>query len=159
MPEAEIIDIPEGDIRVDVFRSSGPGGQSVNTTDSAVRLTHIPTGIVVACQSERSQHKNRSTAMKMLAGRLFEKARQEREAEFAQNYTSGQLAISFGSQVRSYTLQPYTLVKDERTEHKATNAQNVLDGDLDEFIEAYLLKAADERETREKGEKKGTGSN
>jgi peptide chain release factor 2 len=89
--------------------------------------------------------------MKMLAGRLYEKARQEREAEFAQNYTSGQMAISFGSQVRSYTLQPYTLVKDERTEHKASNAQAVLDGDLDEFIEAYLLKAANEREAREKG--------
>lgn len=153
------VEIKPEDLKVDTYRSGGAGGQHINKTESAVRLTHIPTGIVVACQSERSQHKNRSTAMKMLAGRLFEKARQEREAEFAQNYTSGQLAISFGSQVRSYTLQPYTLVKDERTEHKATNAQNVLDGDLDEFIEAYLLKAADERETREKGEKKGTGSN
>ena len=153
------VEIKAEDLKVDTYRSGGAGGQHINKTESAVRLTHIPTGIVVACQSERSQHKNRSTAMKMLAGRLFEKARQEREAEFAQNYTSGQLAISFGSQVRSYTLQPYTLVKDERTEHKATNAQNVLDGDLDEFIEAYLLKAADERETREKGEKKGTGSN
>jgi peptide chain release factor 2 len=90
--------------------------------------------------------------MKMLAGRLYEKARQEREAEFAQNYTSGQLAISFGSQVRSYTLQPYTLVKDERTEHKTSNTQAVLDGDLDEFIEAYLLKAANASEAREKGE-------
>jgi peptide chain release factor 2 len=95
--------------------------------------------------------------MKMLAGRLFEKARQEREAQFAQNYTSGQLAISFGSQVRSYTLQPYTLVKDERTEHKVTNAQSVLDGELDEFIEAYLLKAANEREAREKGSKEASG--
>jgi peptide chain release factor 2 len=90
--------------------------------------------------------------MKMLAGRLFEKQRQEREAEFAKNYTSNQMAIGFGSQVRSYTLQPYTMVKDERTDHKATNAQEVLDGDLDEFIEAYLLKAADERKAEAKEE-------
>ena len=152
---ADEVEIKPEDLKVDTYRSGGAGGQHINKTESAVRLTHIPTGIVVACQSERSQHKNRSTAMKMLAGRLFEKARQEREAEFAQNYTSGQLAISFGSQVRSYTLQPYTLVKDERTEHKASNAQGVLDGDLDGFIEAYLLKAANEREAREKG----TGSN
>lgn len=144
------VEIKPEDLKVDTYRSGGAGGQHINKTESAIRLTHIPTGIVVACQSERSQHKNRSTAMKMLAGRLFEKARQEREAEFAQNYTSGQLGISFGSQVRSYTMQPYTLVKDERTEHKATNVQAVLDGDLDEFIEAYLLKAANEREAREK---------
>jgi peptide chain release factor 2 len=148
---ADEVEIKAEDLKVDTYRSGGAGGQHINKTESAVRLTHLPTGIVVACQSERSQHKNRSTAMKMLAGRLFEKARQEREAEFAQNYTSGQLAISFGSQVRSYTLQPYTLVKDERTEHKTSNAQGVLDGDLDEFIEAYLLKAAHEREAREKG--------
>jgi peptide chain release factor 2 len=145
------VEIKPEDLKVDTYRSGGAGGQHINKTESAIRITHIPTGIVVACQSERSQHKNRSTAMKMLAGRLYEKARQEREAEFAQNYTTGQMAITFGSQVRSYTLQPYTLVKDERTEHKATNAQSVLDGDLDEFIEAYLLKAANEREAREKG--------
>ncbi|HEY2732774.1 MAG TPA: peptide chain release factor 2, partial [Polyangiales bacterium] len=144
------IQINESDLKFDTYRSSGAGGQHVNTTDSAIRITHIPSGIIVACQSERSQHKNRSTAMKMLAGRLYEKARQEREAQFAQNYTSNQLAISFGSQVRTYTLQPYTLVKDERTEHKATNAQAVLDGELDEFIEAYLLKAAGERESQDK---------
>ena len=148
---ADEVEIKPEDLKVDTYRSGGAGGQHINKTESAIRITHIPTGIVVACQSERSQHKNRSSAMKMLAGRLYEKARQEREAEFAQNYTSGQMAISFGSQVRSYTLQPYTLVKDERTEHKATNAQAVLDGDLDEFIEAYLLKAANEREAREKG--------
>jgi peptide chain release factor 2 len=151
------VEIKPEDLKVDTYRSGGAGGQHINKTESAVRITHIPSGIVVACQSERSQHKNRSTAMKMLAGRLFEKARQEREAAFAQNYTSGQLAISFGSQVRSYTLQPYTLVKDERTEHKATNAQSVLDGELDEFIEAYLLKAANEREAREKGSKETSG--
>jgi peptide chain release factor 2 len=147
------VEIKPEDLKVDTYRSGGAGGQHINKTESAIRITHIPTGIVVACQTERSQHKNRSTAMKMLAGRLFEKARQEREAEFAQNYTSGQMAISFGSQVRSYTLQPYTLVKDERTEHKTSNAQGVLDGDLDEFIEAYLLKAADEREAHDKGAK------
>jgi peptide chain release factor 2 len=155
---ADEVEIKPEDLKVDTYRSGGAGGQHINKTESAIRITHIPSGIVVACQSERSQHKNRSTAMKMLAGRLFEKARQEREAAFAQNYTSGQMAISFGSQVRSYTMQPYTLVKDERTEHKATNAQAVLDGDLDEFIEAYLLRAADEREAREKGDKKGKES-
>jgi peptide chain release factor 2 len=149
---ADEVEIRPEDLKVDTYRSGGAGGQHINKTESAIRITHIPSGIVVACQSERSQHKNRSTAMKMLAGRLYEKARQEREAEFAQNYTSGQMAISFGSQVRSYTMQPYTLVKDERTEHKVSNVQGVLDGDLDEFIEAYLLKAANERETRDKGE-------
>jgi peptide chain release factor 2 len=147
---ADEVEIRPEDLKVDTYRSGGAGGQHINKTESAIRITHIPSGIIVACQSERSQHKNRSTAMKMLAGRLFEKARQEREAQFAQNYTSNQLAISFGSQVRSYTLQPYTLVKDERTEHKATNAQAVLDGELDDFIEAYLLKAAGERETQTK---------
>jgi peptide chain release factor 2 len=147
---SDVVEIRPEDLKVDTYRSGGAGGQHINKTESAIRLTHIPTGIVVACQSERSQHKNRSTAMKVLAGRLFEKARQEREAEFAKNYTSNQMAISFGSQVRTYTLQPYTLVKDERTEHKSSNAQGVLDGDLDEFIEAYLLKAAAEREGHDK---------
>jgi peptide chain release factor 2 len=142
------VEIKPEDLKVDTYRSGGAGGQHINKTESAVRITHLPSGIVVACQNERSQHKNRSTAMKMLRGRLFEKARQEREAAFAQNYTSNQLAISFGSQVRTYTLQPYTMVKDERTEHKSSNAQAVLDGDLDEFIEAYLLKAAGERDAQ-----------
>jgi peptide chain release factor 2 len=147
------VEIKPEDLKVDTYRSGGAGGQHINKTESAIRLTHIPTGIVVACQNERSQHKNRSTAMKMLAGRLYEKARQEREALFAQNYTSNQQAISFGSQVRSYTLQPYTLVKDERTEHKSSNAQGVLDGDLDEFIEAYLLKVASGLESQNKDQK------
>jgi len=142
----ETIVIKPEDLKVDTYRSGGAGGQHVNKTESAVRLTHIPTGIIVACQAERSQHKNRSTAMKMLRGRLFEKQRQDREAEFAKNYSSAQLAIGFGSQVRTYTLQPYTMVKDERTDYKATDAQGVLDGNLDEFIEAYLLKAAGERD-------------
>ncbi len=151
---ADEVEIKPEDLKVDTYRSGGAGGQHINKTESAIRLTHIPTGIIVACQSERSQHKNRATAMKMLAGRLYEKARQEREAEFAKNYTSGHMEIGFGSQVRSYTLQPYTLVKDERTEHKSSNAQGVLDGDLDEFIEAYLLKAAGERKAQEKTEGK-----
>jgi peptide chain release factor 2 len=145
------IEIKPEDLRVDTFRSSGAGGQHVNRTESAVRITHIPSGIVVACQAERSQHKNRSTAMKMLKGRLFEKQRQEREAEFAKNYTSQQLAIAFGSQVRTYTLHPYTMVKDERTDYKKSDAGGVLDGDLDEFIEAYLLKAASERRGASEG--------
>jgi len=140
------IEIRPEDLRVDTFRSSGAGGQHVNKTESAIRLTHIPTGIVVSCQAERSQHKNRSTAMKMLRGRLFEKQRQEREAEFAKDYTSQQMQIGFGSQVRTYTLAPYTLVKDERTEYKISDTSRVLDGDIDEFIEAYLLKAADRDE-------------
>jgi peptide chain release factor 2 len=146
---ADEIEIKPEDLQVDTYRSGGAGGQHINKTESAIRITHVPTGIIVACQSERSQHKNRATAMKVLAGKLYEKARQEREAEFAKNYTSNQMAIGFGSQVRSYTLQPYTLVKDERTEHKSSNAQGVLDGDLDEFIEAYLLQAASERKARE----------
>jgi peptide chain release factor 2 len=147
---ADDVEIKPEDLKVDTYRSGGAGGQHINKTESAIRITHIPSGIVVACQSERSQHKNRATAMKMLAGRLFEKARQEREAEFAKNYTNNQMAISFGSQVRTYTLQPYTLVKDERTEHKVSNANAVLDGELDEFIEAYLLKAAADQEAQQK---------
>jgi peptide chain release factor 2 len=146
------IEIKPEDLRVDTYRSSGAGGQHVNRTESAIRLTHIPSGIVVACQAERSQHKNRSTAMKMLKGRLYEKQRQEREAEFAKNYTSQQLAIGFGSQVRTYTLHPYTMVKDERTDYKESDANGVLDGELDAFIEAYLLKAAGEREVSEQRE-------
>ena len=148
----EAIVIKPEDLEVDTFRSGGAGGQHVNKTESAVRIKHIPSGIEIKCQAERSQHKNRSTAMKMLRGRLFEKQRQEREAEFAKNYTSQQLAIGFGSQVRTYTLQPYTMVKDERTDHKATDAQGVLDGKLDEFIEAYLLKAAGERDAGDRKE-------
>jgi peptide chain release factor 2 len=143
------IEIRPEDLKTDTYRSGGAGGQHVNKTESAVRITHIPSGIIVACQQERSQHKNRATAMKMLRGRLYEKMRQEREAEFTKNYESGKLAIGFGSQVRSYTLQPYTMVKDERTDHKVSNANAVLDGDLDEFIEAYLLQAAAENEKKE----------
>ena len=147
------IEIVPSDLKVDTYRSSGAGGQHVNKTESAVRLTHIPTGIVVACQAERSQHKNRATAMKMLRGRLYERARREREAQFEDAFASDRKDIDFGSQIRTYTLQPYTMVKDERTDHKSSAAQGVLDGDLDEFIEAYLLMAADK-----KTKKKESGS-
>lgn len=137
----DIVIKPE-ELRVDTFRASGAGGQHVNRTESAIRITHLPSGIVVQCQAERSQHKNRATAMKMLRGRLFEKARQEQEAAFAKTYASNKMDIGFGSQVRSYTLAPYRLVKDERTEHKAGNVDAVLDGELDDFIEIYLMNAA-----------------
>ncbi len=140
--DVDEVEIRPEDLRVDTFRASGAGGQHVNKTESAVRITHLPSAIVVTCQAERSQHKNRSTAMKMLRGQLFEKARQEREAAFEQSYASGKMAIAFGSQVRTYTLAPYRLVKDERTEHKTGNVDAVLDGDLDGFIEAYLLEAS-----------------
>ena len=145
------IEIKPGDLKVDTYRSSGAGGQHVNKTESAVRLTHLPTGIVVACQQERSQHKNRSTAMKMLRGRLYERARRERESQFEEAYGSDRKDIDFGSQIRTYTLQPYTLVKDERTEHKTGATQAVLDGELDEFIEAYLLMAADKKTKKTEG--------
>ena len=133
------IEIDPSDLRVDVYRASGAGGQHVNKTESAVRMTHIPTNTVVQCQSERSQHKNRATAMKMLRGLLYERMLAEKNKAFADSYESGKSAIDFGSQIRTYTMQPYQLVKDERTEHKVSNVEAVLDGNLDPFIEAYLL--------------------
>ena len=141
--ENDEIEIKPEDLKVDTYRASGAGGQHVNRTESAIRITHIPSGIVVACQAERSQHKNRATAMKMLRGRLFEKQRQEREAAFEEAYGGDKMEIGFGSQVRTYTLAPYRLVKDERTEHKSGNVDAVLDGELDGFIEAYLMRAND----------------
>ena len=146
------IEIKSEDLKVDTFRSSGAGGQHVNKTESAIRITHMPSGIVVQCQAERSQHKNRATAMKMLRGRLYELARREREAAFEETYGSDRQDIAFGSQVRTYTLQPYTMVKDERSEHKVSNAQAVLDGDLDDFIESYLLLAADRKQAKKSEE-------
>ncbi len=131
------IDINESDVRVDTYRSSGAGGQHVNTTDSAVRLTHMPTGIVVACQNERSQHKNRATAWAMLRSRLYEAELQRRE-EKAMAEAASKTDIGWGHQIRSYVLQPYQLVKDLRTGVESTNPQAVLDGDLDEFMEASL---------------------
>ena len=130
------IDIPESDIRVDVFRSSGPGGQSVNTTDSAVRLTHLPTGVVVSCQNEKSQLQNKVAAMKVLQSRLLERARQEKEAEMRE--LKGDGGNSWGSQMRSYVLHPYQMVKDLRTDHEVGNPDAVFDGDIDGFIDAGI---------------------
>jgi peptide chain release factor 2 len=131
------VEINEADLRVDTYRSSGAGGQHVNKTDSAVRLTHIPTGIVVACQNERSQHKNKSTAMKILRARLYELEEEKRREKMAElNKTKKDIA--WGSQIRSYVLHPYRMVKDHRTGVEIGNADAVLDGDLDRFIEAYL---------------------
>ena len=127
----------ESDLRVDTYRSSGAGGQHVNTTDSAVRITHLPSGIVVSCQNERSQHKNRATAMKMLKARLFEiEERKRREAAAA--LRGEQMENGWGSQIRSYVLQPYQMVKDLRTDVETSDTSGVLDGDIDRFIEAYL---------------------
>ena len=131
------IEIDDGDLRVDTYRASGAGGQHVNKTDSAVRLTHTPTGIVVQCQQERSQHKNRATAMKMLRARLYQHALDEKEKERAA-LEAKKADIGFGSQIRSYVFQPYTMVNDHRTELKITDVQSVMDGAIDPFIEAYL---------------------
>ncbi len=131
------IEIPENEIRVDVYRSSGKGGQGVNTTDSAVRLTHIPSGIVVVCQNERSQIKNRATALNVLKSRLYEKKQDEQRAEMDKFYgEKGE--IGWGSQIRSYVLQPYQMVKDLRTGVSTSDTQGVLDGDLDRFVNAWL---------------------
>jgi len=133
------IEIRDEDLRVDTYRASGAGGQHVNKTDSAVRLTHRPSGIVVACQNERSQHRNKAMAMKVLMSRLYdlemEKRREREDAMHAQKKE-----IAWGSQIRSYVLQPYRMVKDHRTKHETGNVDRVLDGDLDDFIETYLLK-------------------
>ncbi|MDR0959522.1 MAG: peptide chain release factor 2 [Propionibacteriaceae bacterium] len=134
--ETDHIDIPEADIRVDVFRSSGPGGQSVNTTDSAVRITHLPTGIVVSCQNEKSQLQNKAAALRVLQSRLLERARAEKEAEMKQ--LKGDGGNSWGSQMRSYVLHPYQMVKDLRTDHEVGNPEAVFDGDIDGFIEAGI---------------------
>jgi len=131
------IDIDEKDLRVDTYRSSGAGGQHVNKTESAVRITHLPTNIVVACQNERSQHKNRATAMKMLKARLYDREVKKREEEAAVR-EGNKKEIAWGSQIRSYVLHPYRMVKDHRTDHETGNTDRVLDGDFDDFIEAYL---------------------
>jgi peptide chain release factor 2 len=131
------IDIPEKDIRVDVYRSSGCGGQSVNTTDSAVRITHIPTGVVVQCQNERSQIKNRATAMKVLRARLYEKKQQEIREQMEKAHAAKQ-KIEWGSQIRSYVFHPYNMVKDHRTKEETSNTEAVMDGDIDRFIQAFL---------------------
>ncbi|HSA59837.1 MAG TPA: peptide chain release factor 2 [bacterium] len=134
------IEVKESDLRIDTFRSSGAGGQKVNKTDSAVRLTHLPSGIVVACQNERSQHRNKDTAMKILKARLYEREVEKKNAE-RDKIEDSKMGINFGSQIRSYVLQPYRMVKDHRTDFEMGDAMRVLDGDLDPFIKAYLLQA------------------
>jgi peptide chain release factor 2 len=140
--EEEIdIEIPEKDLRIDTYRSSGAGGQHVNVTDSAVRLTHLPTGIVVSCQNERSQHKNRDVAMKVLKARLYDMKQKEQQAKLEQ-ISGAKKEIAFGNQIRSYVLQPYQMIKDHRTKHQVGDVQRVLDGDLDQFIRTYLMQKA-----------------
>jgi peptide chain release factor 2 len=141
LPDDEAVEIDEGDLRIDTYRASGAGGQHVNKTDSAVRITHLPTGIVVQCQNERSQTSNKATALRILKSRLVELREEEREAELARERGAVQ-DTGFGSQIRSYVLHPYQQVKDLRTGHEVGNAQGVLDGDLDGFIHAYLLRKA-----------------
>lgn len=136
------VEINEADLRIDTYRSSGAGGQHVNKTDSAVRITHNPTGIVVACQNERSQHKNRAMAMKILRSRLYE-LEIEKQKEKMETYHKTKKEIAWGSQIRSYVLHPYRMVKDHRTNIEVGNADAVLDGDIDQFIQGYLLKVAE----------------
>jgi peptide chain release factor 2 len=142
MPEDVDIEIPDKDLRIDTYRSSGAGGQHVNVTDSAVRLTHLPTGIVVSCQNERSQHRNRDAAMKVLKARLYDLRIKEQQARLEQ--ISGEKKdIAFGSQIRSYVLHPYQMVKDHRTKEQVGDINRVLnEGDLDVFIKSYLMKKA-----------------
>jgi peptide chain release factor 2 len=148
MPDIEQdikIEVRDEDLRVDVYRSSGAGGQHVNKTESAVRLTHLPTGLVVACQNERSQHKNKSTAMRLLKAKLYE-LEQRKQQEKLGAIAGDKKAIEWGSQIRSYVLAPYRLVTDHRTEIKVGNVDAVLDGQIDEFITAYLLQEAGSKE-------------
>jgi peptide chain release factor 2 len=135
------IEIPDKDLRIDTYRSSGAGGQHVNVTDSAVRITHLPTGIVVSCQNERSQHKNRDVAMKVLRARLYDLKLKEQQARLEQ-IGGAKKDIAFGSQIRSYVLQPYQMIKDHRTKHQVGDVERVLSGDLDMFIKVYLMQKA-----------------
>ncbi len=150
LPELDSeVEVPDEEIRVDVYRSSGPGGQSVNTTDSAVRITHLPTGTVVSCQNEKSQHQNKAVALRVLKAKLAELERQKR-AEELDELRGGVQNVGFGSQIRSYVLAPYQMAKDLRSEHETGNVHDVLDGDLDPFMEAELrrrVREASERET------------
>jgi peptide chain release factor 2 len=134
--QTDHVDIPDDEIRVDVFRSSGPGGQGVNTTDSAVRITHVPTGIVVSCQNERSQIQNRASAMAVLQAKLLERRREEEAREL--NALRGDGGRAWGSQIRNYVLYPYQMVKDQRTGYETSQAESVLDGELDDFIDAEI---------------------
>ena len=141
LPEDVDVEIDEKDLRVDTYRSSGAGGQHVNVTDSAIRITHLPTGIVVSCQNERSQHKNRASAMKVLRARLFDMKMKEQQAKLEQ-LGGEKKDIAFGSQIRSYVLHPYQMVKDHRTKEEMGDVNRVLDGDIDNFIKVYLMRKA-----------------
>jgi peptide chain release factor 2 len=141
LPEDVDVQIEDKDIRIDTYRSSGAGGQHVNVTDSAIRITHLPTGIVVSCQNERSQHRNRDSAMKVLKARLYDLKLKEQQAKLDQIGGVKQ-QIAFGSQIRSYVLAPYRLIKDHRTKEQVGDVDRVLDGDIDGFIKAYLMKRA-----------------
>jgi len=145
------IEINESEVRVDTYRASGAGGQHVNKTDSAVRLTHLPTGLVVQCQSQRSQHKNRATAFKLLKSRLYALELEAREKSMEAEY-SEKKEINFGSQIRSYVLHPYRMVKDHRTNHEMGNTDAVLDGALDDFMKAFLLKAGGAGDSQDEAE-------
>jgi peptide chain release factor 2 len=139
--DAGEVEVNEDDLQIDTYRASGAGGQHVNKTDSAVRITHRPTGIVVQCQNERSQSSNRATAMAMLCAKLLERKERERQEEIAREKGEAQ-DVNFGSQIRSYVLHPYAMVKDHRTSVEVGDVQRVLDGDLDDFVRAYLLSSA-----------------
>jgi peptide chain release factor 2 len=141
LPEDLEMEIPDKDLRIDTFRSSGAGGQHVNVTDSAIRITHLPTNIVVSCQNERSQHRNRDSAMKVLRARLYDLKLKEQQAEL-DRLGGEKKDIAFGSQIRSYVLHPYQMVKDHRTKEQVGDVERVLDGDLDQFVKAYLMKKA-----------------
>ena len=141
VPEDIVIEIDEKDLRIDTYRSSGAGGQHVNKTDSAVRITHLPTGIVVQCQNERSQHKNKATALKILKARLYEKEMKEKSEKLGELH-SNKKEIAWGSQIRSYIMHPYKMVKDHRTDMVIHQVDRVLDGEIDDFMKAYLLNAA-----------------
>jgi peptide chain release factor 2 len=138
VPDDIVIQVDEKDLRIDTFRSSGAGGQHVNKTDSAVRITHLPTGIVVQCQNERSQHKNKATALKILRARLYEKETKEKEEKLVELHSTKK-EIAWGSQIRSYVMHPYRMVKDHRTNKVIHDVERVMNGEIDELIRAYLL--------------------
>lgn len=153
LPETEDIVLKDSDLRIDVFRSSGPGGQNVNKTDSAVRIVHLPTGLTVACQTQRSQHQNKETALKILKAKLF-KLEEEKKGDEEKKMRGEAQKAEWGKQIRSYVMQPYQMVKDHRTGYETSDIQSVLDGNLDGFMEAYLR---DQKTIKQKNQAKITG--